>query len=125
MSWRRIGGAVRGFGARRSGGGGGALRRCAGSVREPGFLVGLRPRLEARRESVMAGVEKQEGFGGSAARCEARRRSFCGPIPRLRWGDSSLAAGDRGEHGDFLIAGRGAASDVCRGGAGGNWRRCS
>jgi len=39
-----------------------ALRRLRGELREPGFLVGLRPRLEARRESVMPGVEKQEGL---------------------------------------------------------------
>jgi len=37
-----------------------ALRRLRGELREPGFLAGLRPRLEARREPVMPGVEKQE-----------------------------------------------------------------
>lgn len=37
-----------------------ALRRLRGELREPGFLAGLRPRLEARREAVMPGVEKQE-----------------------------------------------------------------
>ena len=39
-----------------------ALRRLRGELREPGFLAGLRPRLEARREPVMPGVEKQEGL---------------------------------------------------------------
>ena len=37
-----------------------ALRRLRAELREPGFLAGLRPRLEARREAAMPGVEKQE-----------------------------------------------------------------
>ena len=36
------------------------LRRLRGELREPGFLAGLRPRLEARREAVIPGVGKQE-----------------------------------------------------------------
>jgi putative ABC transport system permease protein len=39
-----------------------ALQRLRRELREPGFLGGLRPRLEARREPVMPGVEKQEGL---------------------------------------------------------------
>ncbi|HEX2666137.1 MAG TPA: ADOP family duplicated permease [Candidatus Acidoferrum sp.] len=37
-----------------------ALRRLRGELREPGFLAGLRPRLEPRREAVTPGVEKRE-----------------------------------------------------------------
>src|SRR5215469_4320219 len=37
-----------------------ALRRLRAELREPGFLAGLRPRLEARREAAMPGAEKQE-----------------------------------------------------------------
>ena len=37
-----------------------ALRRLRGELREPGFLAGLRPRLEARRETVMPSVGTQE-----------------------------------------------------------------
>lgn len=37
-----------------------ALRRLRGELREPGFLAGLRPRLEARREAMMPGVQERE-----------------------------------------------------------------
>src|SRR6266566_5227217 len=38
----------------------GALRRLRGELREPGFLAGLRPRLEARSQTLTPGVERRE-----------------------------------------------------------------
>lgn len=37
-----------------------ALRRLRAELREPGFLAGLRPRLEARSQTLTPGVEKRE-----------------------------------------------------------------
>jgi predicted permease len=37
-----------------------ALRRLRGELREPGFWTGLRPKLEARRDVVVTGVDKRE-----------------------------------------------------------------
>ena len=37
-----------------------ALRRLRGELREPGFLAGLRPRLEARSQTLTPGVERRE-----------------------------------------------------------------
>jgi predicted permease len=39
-----------------------ALLRLRGELREPGFLAGLRPRLEARSQTLTPGVEKPERF---------------------------------------------------------------
>src|SRR5436309_9507622 len=37
-----------------------ALRRLRGELREPGFLAGLQPRLEARSQTLTPGVERRE-----------------------------------------------------------------
>jgi putative ABC transport system permease protein len=39
-----------------------ALRRLRGELREPGFLAGLRPRIERQQEPATPGVGKQEAF---------------------------------------------------------------